>query len=418
MILRPERRKQQTVQSRLESLKKNDQVVTIGGIYGVVVNVNRESDEVTLKIDEATNAKMRVTIGAVARIVGEESADKSKLLGEELNSDGPVFAFCLAHRPAAPAVEAADKAATDAVTGDASATTLRLLIAIGIIIGSFVAGTIIANASCACRDFSFRIGLVLFTLFASLAIVYFGLATKTRHRPERRCGARLRELTPRPAVLTGCRTRFKRSIRKSTPAAASNWSPGRSENNRIEIVVPAGGNADAVQTTIENLRESGTILNLESRTKIRTARPCSCIGPILARKRPARHGRQLIVRGSAAGPIRAVSRSSPFASTAASSSKSSFPKWRRREIDQIKKKISTSGALNFRMVANPTDNRELIKPPAPSRTPRPRCDHRWPARGPLGEEPDPCPQGSLRTRRSIGPAGGRRSADPGRDRSV
>jgi preprotein translocase subunit YajC len=77
MILRPERRKQQNVQSRLEALKKNDRVVTIGGIYGVVVNVNRESDEVTLKIDEATNAKMRVTIGAVARILGEDSADKS-----------------------------------------------------------------------------------------------------------------------------------------------------------------------------------------------------------------------------------------------------------------------------------------------------------------------------------------------------
>jgi preprotein translocase subunit YajC len=77
MILRPERRKQQGAQSRLDSLKKNDRVVTIGGIYGVVVNVNRESDEVTLKIDEATNAKMRVTVGAVARILGEESADKA-----------------------------------------------------------------------------------------------------------------------------------------------------------------------------------------------------------------------------------------------------------------------------------------------------------------------------------------------------
>jgi preprotein translocase subunit YajC len=77
MILRPERRKQQNVQSRLEALKKNDRVVTIGGIYGVVVNVNRESDEVTLKIDEATNAKMRVTVGAVARILGEDSAEKA-----------------------------------------------------------------------------------------------------------------------------------------------------------------------------------------------------------------------------------------------------------------------------------------------------------------------------------------------------
>ncbi len=77
MILRPERRKQQGVQSRLDALKKNDRVVTIGGIYGVVVNVSRENDEVTLKIDEATNAKMRVTLGAVARILGDDVPEKS-----------------------------------------------------------------------------------------------------------------------------------------------------------------------------------------------------------------------------------------------------------------------------------------------------------------------------------------------------
>ena len=78
MILRPERRKQAAVRTRLDALKKNDRVVTIGGIYGVVTNVNREADEVTLKVDEATNTKMRVTVGAVSRILGDESAGDSK----------------------------------------------------------------------------------------------------------------------------------------------------------------------------------------------------------------------------------------------------------------------------------------------------------------------------------------------------
>ncbi len=78
MILRPERRKQQGQRSRLDTLKKNDRVVTIGGIYGVVMNVQRDTDEVTLKIDETTNAKMRVTFGAIARVVGDEaSSDKT-----------------------------------------------------------------------------------------------------------------------------------------------------------------------------------------------------------------------------------------------------------------------------------------------------------------------------------------------------
>jgi preprotein translocase subunit YajC len=77
MILRPERRKASGQRSRLDLLKKNDRVVTIGGIYGLVMNVNREADEVTLKIDEATNTKLRVTFGAIARVVGDEPSDKT-----------------------------------------------------------------------------------------------------------------------------------------------------------------------------------------------------------------------------------------------------------------------------------------------------------------------------------------------------
>ncbi len=46
--------------------------MTIGGIYGVVMNVQRDTDEVTLKIDEANNTKMRVTFGAIGRVVGDD----------------------------------------------------------------------------------------------------------------------------------------------------------------------------------------------------------------------------------------------------------------------------------------------------------------------------------------------------------
>jgi preprotein translocase subunit YajC len=72
MIIRPERRKQAGHKSRLEALKKNDRVVTIGGIYGVVMNVLRDADEVTLKIDEATNTKIKVTFGAIGRVIADE----------------------------------------------------------------------------------------------------------------------------------------------------------------------------------------------------------------------------------------------------------------------------------------------------------------------------------------------------------
>ena len=57
-------------------IKKNDRVLTTSGIYGVVTNVSKESNEVTLRIDEATNAKLRVTLNSIAQVLGgEPSAD-------------------------------------------------------------------------------------------------------------------------------------------------------------------------------------------------------------------------------------------------------------------------------------------------------------------------------------------------------
>jgi preprotein translocase subunit YajC len=74
MMLRPERRRQQQHRALLESLKKNDRVVTVGGVYGVVTNVQRDADEVTIKVDEATNTKLRVTFGSISRVIADEPA--------------------------------------------------------------------------------------------------------------------------------------------------------------------------------------------------------------------------------------------------------------------------------------------------------------------------------------------------------
>jgi preprotein translocase subunit YajC len=55
----------------LKTIKKNDRVITVGGIYGVVANVHREVDEVTIKVDESTNTKLRMTLGSISRVLGE-----------------------------------------------------------------------------------------------------------------------------------------------------------------------------------------------------------------------------------------------------------------------------------------------------------------------------------------------------------
>lgn len=74
MLIRPERQKQRAHRAMIEAIKKNDRVVTMGGLYGTVTNVQREADEVTLKVDEATNTKLRVTFGSIARIIEPEGA--------------------------------------------------------------------------------------------------------------------------------------------------------------------------------------------------------------------------------------------------------------------------------------------------------------------------------------------------------
>ena len=77
IMIRPERKREKDLQLKLEGLKKNDRVVTAGGIYGTVINVRREADEVTLRIDEDANAKMRVTLRSIARVI-EPGADDAK----------------------------------------------------------------------------------------------------------------------------------------------------------------------------------------------------------------------------------------------------------------------------------------------------------------------------------------------------
>jgi preprotein translocase subunit YajC len=79
MMLRPSQKRERERKNMLAALKKNDHVVTAGGIKGVVANVKLEDDEVVLKVDEATGTKLRVALSSIARVVAaEEDAAAAK----------------------------------------------------------------------------------------------------------------------------------------------------------------------------------------------------------------------------------------------------------------------------------------------------------------------------------------------------
>ena len=58
MVIRPQKKKEQTRQDMLTKLKKNDRVCTSGGIYGTIVGV--KDNEVILRVDDDTNTRIRV----------------------------------------------------------------------------------------------------------------------------------------------------------------------------------------------------------------------------------------------------------------------------------------------------------------------------------------------------------------------
>ena len=62
-MIRPQRKQQKELQNFRDSLKKGDKVVTIGGIYGTVVEIKEES--VLIEVD--SNVKIRVSKQALVK---------------------------------------------------------------------------------------------------------------------------------------------------------------------------------------------------------------------------------------------------------------------------------------------------------------------------------------------------------------
>lgn len=76
MVLRPESKRRADQAKMHKELKKNDRVLTIGGIYGTVVNAGQDSDEITLKVDESSNTKLRVSRSAVQSVLNNKDGSE------------------------------------------------------------------------------------------------------------------------------------------------------------------------------------------------------------------------------------------------------------------------------------------------------------------------------------------------------
>lgn len=66
-LIRPQRKRQQEHQALIESLRRGDEVITIGGIYGKIVKIDKDS--ITLQVNDE---------GTTVRVLKESITQKEK----------------------------------------------------------------------------------------------------------------------------------------------------------------------------------------------------------------------------------------------------------------------------------------------------------------------------------------------------
>jgi preprotein translocase subunit YajC len=72
LLIRPQQRRQRAQREMLSAVQPGDEVVTVGGLFGVVERIDEESDSVFLQVAPGTVLKFRKS--AIAQIFHEEES--------------------------------------------------------------------------------------------------------------------------------------------------------------------------------------------------------------------------------------------------------------------------------------------------------------------------------------------------------
>ncbi|MBL4884277.1 MAG: preprotein translocase subunit YajC [Planctomycetaceae bacterium] len=73
-VVMPQKKDRKGRDSFLDHLKKNDQIVTIGGIYGTISGFSADGTQVTIRVDE--NSRIRVRKSSIESVVKTEGTEK------------------------------------------------------------------------------------------------------------------------------------------------------------------------------------------------------------------------------------------------------------------------------------------------------------------------------------------------------
>jgi preprotein translocase subunit YajC len=88
LLIRPQRQRQQKQQDLLASVAPGDEILTVGGLYGIVQEIDDEDD---LVVEVAEGIHVRIARRAIAAVVKPDEADEDdETDGEVLDDEEPV----------------------------------------------------------------------------------------------------------------------------------------------------------------------------------------------------------------------------------------------------------------------------------------------------------------------------------------
>ncbi len=253
-----------------------------------------------------------------------------------------------------PSIFAQAKPAAD-VAGDGMSVALNLFIALGVVVGSFVLGSIIARGL-RMPDYSTKIGIVLFTLIAGLAVNFFGWPPK-RGIDLSGGVVLVYEVDKGLSQPSWMQTAIGRLNDELNVGGGEKLEARPVGADQIEVVVPNGVAESRVDRAVAQLRTADLMLNNTGKRpegdktvfiykvdqQQKTVDMDKLIAAVGRRINPS-GVKELTIRQYGAEQLEII-----------------IPEIEEREVDQIKKTISTSGLLEFRIVANENDDKDIIR---------------------------------------------------------
>ena len=77
MFIRPQKKQQQAHRNMIANVKKNDRVLMRGGFYATIMNVKDQEDEITIKIDDNRDVKIRASRSYIEQVVTKKDGENA-----------------------------------------------------------------------------------------------------------------------------------------------------------------------------------------------------------------------------------------------------------------------------------------------------------------------------------------------------